>query len=186
MEIVFYVPVIILKTKRNPTGTLQAAAFDSGGVMFVLGDWLHSEGYVGTTLDIPDFWCDDETPIYFGVGLQDLAPEGLVMSLHDLDGTYAVVSGVIMSRLSGTGPLPSQLASYFMSTSRLSPDGLGGWTGPGFTGTAELIGWHAIEAGVLEASVPSGSGAGLVVSILLVGAAVIVARRRVNPGASSI
>lgn len=133
------------RTKYNPAGTLQAAAFDVDGSMLQLGPWLYDSGFVDRPLGIPDFSSPTEPELFFGVSLEDWALEGFVMSEGSLGSIYQVADGVATSRISGGGPTASQLSSFFLSAAELTPAAGGGWMGVGYTGTTELFGWHELR-----------------------------------------
>jgi hypothetical protein len=133
------------RTQYNPAGTLQAAAFDVGGAMFELGPWLFDEGYIFEPLVVPDFSSTTLSELCFGVRLEELAAENIFLSPGDVGSRYQIVSGLITSRISGSGPNAAQLQSYVFGTAELTANPTGGWAGALYTGEAELFGWHELE-----------------------------------------
>ncbi|MCP4583857.1 MAG: hypothetical protein GY839_19780, partial [candidate division Zixibacteria bacterium] len=134
------------ETIDNPTAILQAGAFDSD-TMVVLTDWLYSSGYVGDTwLDVPDFDKGYDS-LYFGVDLNLLSTRSVTLSLGDIGSTYDVISGIVDSRISGTGPSASQLQDYFISNAPCTLAAGGGWTSSApFTGTMTLSSFHELSS----------------------------------------
>jgi hypothetical protein len=136
---------------QDPIGTLQAAAFNPDGSMPPLGNWLGGAGFTqGSQLGVPDFSSGSLENLFFGVALERWADQGFLMTTDSLGSVYQIVNGRATLRLRGNGPTAEQLNSFFFGTSELRPGG--SWTGPGYSGTADLFGWHEFSSPIPESS----------------------------------
>lgn len=132
------------ETKWNPVGELQAAAFNEN-IMLPFAEWLNSAGFSGTKLRVPDFNKETDT-LFFGVPLNAWAEKEVSLSTTDVGSMYSVFNGTINERISGTGPSASQLVDFYISNTRCTPDGFGGWTSQSpYSGEMTLFGFHEFD-----------------------------------------
>ncbi|MCK4598905.1 hypothetical protein KAU37_03650 [Candidatus Bipolaricaulota bacterium] len=133
------------ETTWNPSGVLQAAAF-VGDEMQPLASWLYSQCYSDQKLGVPDFNTDTGT-LYFGVALNGWAASDFSVSPEHVGTLYSVIDGGIEAVISGSGPVPDQLWSFYFSYDPCEPDGSGGWTSLApFSGEVTLFGYHEFSA----------------------------------------